>query len=240
MSAAAAEAAARAARLLARPDAWLEEVGDGWQLRLSPDRRRRPVLRLDPAAGACLVRAHGLSRRRGGGWRLARPEAPDGGPPPGRPGVIPGEREVVEPDGRRARRACNLGESPIAWLARRRDAQGRPWLSPVEAAAGERLREDVERAGLIGRLTMSWDAAPRGSAPRGPGEAPLLRGRAARARAEAALAAAGPGLREVLERVCLAGSALREAERALALPRGGARPLLKLALQRVAAVYRLV
>src|SRR5690606_30216800 len=98
----------------------------------------------------------------------------------------------------------------------------------------------VERAGLIGRLTMRWDATPRGTAARGPGEDPLLRGQAARARAEAALAAAGPGPRAVPERICLAGSALGEAERVMALPRGGARPLLKRALRRVAEVYRLV
>lgn len=230
--------ARRAANLLARPGAWLDQAGDGYAIRLGEDRRRRPVMRLDEAGLAALLARNALVRRHDGGWRLARGEARPSAPP-GRPGVIEGEREVIGPDGRRERRAANLGESPIAWLARRRDADGRPWLTPAEAAAGERLREDFERAGLIGRLTMSWDGAPRSRTARGSGDDPLLRRQAARARVEAVLAEVGPGLRQVLERVCLYGSALGEAERALALRRGDARVLLQRALRRAAEYYRI-
>ena len=229
--------AARAALLLSRPGAWLEAAGDAYAVRAGIDRRRRPALRIDEAAFLALVEAPGLRPRDGGGW-TARAVATRRAPPaPGRPGMMVGERTVAGPDGRVARRAANLGESPIAWLARRRDAQGLPWLTPAEAAAGERLRDDVERAGVIGRLTMRWDAQPRSGG--GVGIDPAERARAAKARVAAALEAAGPGLREVLERVCILGSALEAAERELSLPRRAGKTVLKLALQRLAAHYRM-
>jgi hypothetical protein len=51
------------------------------------------------------------------------------------------------------------------------------------------------------------------------------------------LEAVGPGLREILEHVCFAGSALEAAERGLGLPRRSGKMVLKLALQRLAAHY---
>ncbi|MCC7267348.1 MAG: hypothetical protein IT546_08410 [Caulobacteraceae bacterium] len=231
--------AARAAQVLRRPGAWLATSGDGYAVRGSADRRRRSLLTLDEAAFAALARTPGLKARPDGGWTLAARPAP---PPPdraGRPGMIEGERAVVEDDGRLTPRRVNLGESPVAWLARRKDAAGRPWLDPREAAAGERLREDFHRAGLIGRMTMSWDAGPRSRGGRSAGLEPAERARAAKARIAAALEAAGPGLRGVLEQVCLAGSALEAAERALGLPRRSGKTLLKLALGRLADHYRI-
>ncbi|MBE7219435.1 MAG: hypothetical protein INR64_13250, partial [Caulobacteraceae bacterium] len=143
------------------------------------------------------------------------------------------------PDGRVAAHRVNLGESPIAWLARRAGPDGRPLLGPIEAAAGERLRDDFTRAGLVGRLTMSWDAGPRSAGGRGPGLDPLEHGVAAKARVRAALEAVGPGLAGVLEQVCLRGSALEAAERRLGLPRRAGKAVLKLALQQLAAHYRM-
>ncbi|MBC7669558.1 MAG: hypothetical protein H7236_14195, partial [Gemmatimonadaceae bacterium] len=127
---------------------------------------------------------------------------------------------------------ANLGESPLAWLARRGG------IEPVEMAAGGRLREDFQKAGTLGRLTMNWDAQPR-SAGGGPRLEPALRARAAKDRIAAALAAVGPGLREMLERVCLAETALQAAERELGLPRRSGKTILKLALQRLASHYRM-
>ena len=233
-------AATRAAARLTREGAWLSEEGGGYVVRLAADRRRRPVMRLDEAGFRRLADAPGLKRRAGGeGWVLARPVVEAGPDPAGRPGVIDGERAVAEADGRVRTRRANLGESPIAWLARRKDAAGRPWLSAGEAAAGETLREDFQRAGTLGRLTMAWDAAPRGRAPRGAGLDPMERGVEARARVAAALDAVGPGLREMLELVCLRSSALEAAERGLGLPSRSGKTVLKLALQRLAAHYRL-
>ena len=223
----------RARELLARPGAWLEPAPGGYHLRTAPDRRRRPALLLDEPTLRELVDAPGLRPRDGGGW-TARPAAPAApAPAPGRPGTIAGERLVTEPGGAVALRAANLGESPLGWLLRRGA------LTPVQAAAGERLREDVHRAGVIGRLTMSWDAGPRASGGRGPGEEPAERARAAKARVAAALDAAGPGLREVLEAVCVRGGSLEAVERGLDLPRRSGKAVLRLALDRLASHYRI-
>ncbi|MFZ5668719.1 MAG: DUF6456 domain-containing protein [Pseudomonadota bacterium] len=234
--------AVRARGALARPGAWIEPAGDGrWLVRSGPDRRRRPVLSLTEAAFESLLASPGLSVRPGGGWRLARTPAralPDA-PPPGRPSIIEGRRTVMEPDGRPAVKTVNLGESPIAWLARRRDGRGEAWLTVAEIAAAETLRDDFARAGTVGRLTMAWDAGPRSRGGRGPGLEPAERARAAKDRIALALAAVGPGLREILEHVCLAGTALEAAERSLGLPRRSGKAMLKLALGRLATHYGL-
>ena len=62
---------------------------------------------------------------------------------------------------------------------------------------------------------------------------------AAKARVASALEAVGPGLREMLEQVCLRASALEAAERGLGLPSRSGKTVLKLALQRLAAHYRI-
>jgi hypothetical protein len=229
----------RAAGLLARDGATLREAAPGlYALRTGPDLRRRPAMTLDEIAFARLVAEPGLRPAPGGGWRLARGVAQAASPAAaGRRSMIDGRREVVGPDGRRVALAANLGESPIAWLARRRDGAGRSWLTPAEIAAAEKLREDFVLAGTVGRLTMAWDAGPRARGGRGPGQEPAERARAAKDRIARALEAVGPGLREILEHVCFAGSALEAAERGLGLPRRSGKTVLKLALQRLAAHY---
>ncbi|HYF23536.1 MAG TPA: DUF6456 domain-containing protein [Caulobacteraceae bacterium] len=230
--------AARVAELLSRPGAWVRAEGGGYAVRSGEDRRRRAAATFGESVFRRLAREPGLKLRPAGGWSLARTATVrDSPPPPGRPGVIEGEREVTEPDGRLVRRRANLGESPIAWLARRKGPDGAPWLTAAEAAAGERLREDFERARIVGRITMCWDASPRAAGGRGPGLDPAETRVAAKARGRAALDAVGPGLRDILERVCLTGSALEAAERGLNLPRRSGKTLLKLGLQRLAAHY---
>ncbi|MDP2260423.1 MAG: DUF6456 domain-containing protein [Caulobacter sp.] len=231
--------AARAAGLLARNGATLRETGPGcYALRTGPDLRRRPAMTLDDATFARLAAEPGLRPAPGGGWRLARGASQaSSSASAGRPSMIDGRREVVGPDGRHVTLAANLGESPIAWLARRRDGAGRSWLTPPEVAAAEKLREDFVLAGTVGRLTMAWDAGPRARGGRGPGQEPAERARAAKDRIARALDAVGPGLREILEHVCFAGSALEAAERGLGLPRRSGKTVLKLALQRLAVHY---
>lgn len=232
--------AARALRILARPGAWLDATGEGgYAVRLSADRRRRSALLLDEAAFAALTRDPGLRIRPEGGWRLARSPAATATPQAGRPSIIEGRRLVTGPDGRRETRTVNLGESPIAWLARRRDGRGEAWLTLAEIAAAEKLRDDFVLAGTVGRLTMAWDAGPRTRGGRGPGVDPAERARAAKARIANALGQVGPGLREILEHVCFAGTALEAAERSLGLPRRSGKAVLKLALGRLASCYGL-
>lgn len=234
----------RARSLLDRPGAWLDQSGGAYPLRLGGDRRGRVVLTLDEAAFRALVERPGLRRRDGGGW-LPRPTpaanaslSPN--PPPGRPGLIEGERPVMEADGRMAMRRANLGESPVAWLARRKDASGRPWLTPAEVAAGERLRADGEIALSGPSLTMRWDALPRsGSGGGAAGLEPGDRAMAASARVEAALTACGSRLRAMVERVCIHGTSLHLAEQDLSLRRRQGKTLLKHGLQALAEHYGL-
>ncbi len=229
--------AERAAGNLARPEAYLEQAGGGYVVRRGPDRRLRPAMRLDEAAFRELVLGPGLKPRPGGGWSLAsRAQSPS--PPAGLPGIIEGERLVVEA-ARLVRKRANLGESPLAWLARRKDSDGMAWLSARELAAGEKLRVDFYRSGLIGRMTMDWSGQPRGSGGRGRGGDPAERAVAAKTRVQKALEAVGPELSPMLERICFLGSALEAAERDLGIPRRTGKVVLKLALQRLAAHYRI-
>lgn len=225
------EAHRRARAALERPGAWLDRVGDAWLVRAGTDRRRRPVLRLDAVIARDLGREPGLLPRGEGGWILAGAE-------PGAPGRL--TREVLRPgpDGRAARMTANRGESPIFWLARRKGPDGLPWLTPPQVMAAERLREDFEMAGVGGRLTMDWMAGPRDRAARGPSGAPRVT--VARRRVRKALEAVGPGLREMLEQICLHGSSLQAAERALGAPTRSGKTTLKLALDRLARHYRLI
>lgn len=149
------------------------------------------------------------------------------------------ERELTEvgPSGRAPQPGgrsvtVNLAESPLVWL------HARKHLDDRQLAAGERLRLDWEAAQLAPGVTMRWDAMRGGGwrdATLSPGERQL----AARARFNAALAQAGPGLSDILWRVACAGEGLPEAERALAWPARSGKLVLRFALDRVAQFYRI-
>jgi hypothetical protein len=130
----------------------------------------------------------------------------------------------------------NLAESPLTWL------HARGHLSDTQFDAGERLRADWERAQLAPSVTMRWDTVRvrgGGAGDGGAGLNPTERQIAAKARFDGAVAAAGPGLADVLWRVVCAGEGLPEAERALAWPVRSGKLVLKLALDRVAGFYRI-
>jgi Domain of unknown function (DUF6456) len=228
----------RARGLLARPGAWLDGGEDGYRLRLRPDRRARPALTLDEPAFRALVDQPGLRLRQGGGWmarEAARPEVPAFA---GRPGMVEGVRPVVTPDGVLASRRANLAQSPIAWLAARRDASGAPLLTPAQAAAGARLTLDAERAQAGPALTMRWDALPRsGAGGRTRRSEPTDPALAAGRRVAEALAAVGPRHRAVLDWICVRGSALAVAEQGLGLKRRTGKQALREALQALGEHY---
>jgi hypothetical protein len=124
----------------------------------------------------------------------------------------------------------NLAESPLAWLVRR------GMVTAVQFEAGERLRGDFMRAGQAPRVTMRWDPVPtaRGA---GAGVDPTTSQISARQRFDAAIAAVGPGLNDVLWRVVCMGDGLETAERALGWPSRAGKLVLLLALDRLAAHY---
>lgn len=150
------------------------------------------------------------------------------------------EREIdqgrVIPGGAKGRRTVtvNLAESPLGWLRSRGHVDARQF------EAGERLRLDYETAALGPSVTMRWELTPR--APRrGPSANldPTLAQIAAKRRFDAAIAAAGPGLADILWRVVCAGEGMVMAEKALGWPSRAGKLVLGLALDRVASHYGL-
>ncbi|HTN15154.1 MAG TPA: DUF6456 domain-containing protein [Sphingomonadaceae bacterium] len=126
----------------------------------------------------------------------------------------------------------NLAESPLSWL------HARGHLSDRLFAAGECLRADYERAGIAPGVTMRWDVVRvKGGTERG--LHPTERQIAARARFDGAVAAAGNGLADILWRVVCAGETLPTAEKALQWPVRSDKLVLRIALERVAAFYRI-
>lgn len=126
----------------------------------------------------------------------------------------------------------NLGESALAWLAARGLVDAR------QCEAGERLRGDYERAAIAPRTTMCWNVQ-RVDGGGGDGADPATAQLAAKRRFDAALAAAGRGLGDILWRVVCADERLPVAERALGWPARSGRLVLGLALDRLADHYKL-
>lgn len=135
---------------------------------------------------------------------------------------------------------CNAEESPLAWLARRKDKAGQPLIAPHQFTAGERLRADFTRAQMTPRLTVNWSgtASARGGGSRDPAafaEAAL----AAKERVTRALDAAGPELSGILLDVCCFLKGLEAVERERSWPARTAKVVLGLALDRLARHYGL-
>ncbi len=134
---------------------------------------------------------------------------------------------------RRRSVTVNIAESPLCWL------HARGHLSDHQFDAGERLRNDWERAQLSPNVTMRWDPVRISGSGGDRGLNPTERQIAAKTRFDGAVAAAGPGLCDILWRVVCAGEALPDAERVLEWPVRSGKLVLKLALDRVAKFYRI-
>ncbi len=145
--------------------------------------------------------------------------------------------ETLRKSGARAVRSAtvNAVESPLGWLF------ARDLISRRQLDAGEKLRGDWERAGLSPGVTMKWDAAPIGRQRGGSAPSLDLSGTQidARRRFDGAVAAAGPGLADIVWRVVCAGEGMRDAETALGWPARAGKLVLILALDRIADYYRI-
>jgi hypothetical protein len=134
----------------------------------------------------------------------------------------------------------NEGESPLAWLARRKDRDGRPFLAPAQVEAGERFRRDVEKAQILQRVTANWEATTASSR-RGADAGANISDVAmdARKRLARAYDAVGPELAGLLTDVCgyLKGMEIVESERGW--PARSGKVVLKIALDRLARHYGL-
>ena len=165
------------------------------------------------------------SAKRRSGLLLAERAVPGDPPAAGKRGPVRAARSVT----------VNLAESPLGWLR----AHGH--ISERQYDAGERLRCDWERSQLDPRVTMAWDGAPGARGRGGAGQAPDINGSQidARRRFAAAVAAAGPGLSDILWRIVCAGEGMRQAETALGWPARAGKLVLGLALDRIAGYYRI-
>lgn len=142
--------------------------------------------------------------------------------------------------GRRCKVRLNSAESPLNWLAHRKDRTGKPFLEPDQVEAGERLRRDFTSAGMTPRVTQGYDGVPVNAGRRGiflglnHAEAQL----SARRRFLSAINSVGPELSDVLLRVCCFLEGIGEAERQLDWPARSGKIVLRIALDRLAHHYK--
>jgi hypothetical protein len=139
----------------------------------------------------------------------------------------------------RRRIRYNAAESPLTALARRKDRDGKPFLSFELVAAGERLREDFELAQMGPRVAQNWDRFLTGGDRGGFGADPnASRGaESARERVAAALRALGPGLGDVALRCCCYLEGLETAEKRMGWSARSGKIVLRIALQRLKGHY---
>lgn len=132
-------------------------------------------------------------------------------------------------------RIRNDAESPLLWL-RRRQSNGRSLLGEAEFAAGERLRSDINSAGMLPRVTADWERQP-GSGGGGSGLAPSEARIAARQRVDRALSTVGPELSGILMDVCGFLKPIEQIERDRLWPARSAKIVIVLALSALARHY---
>lgn len=136
--------------------------------------------------------------------------------------------------------SVNLDESPLAWLARRKDKDGNPMLSDAEVRAGERLRADFWFGQMTPRVTANWSGEVRNGGRRSaPGHGAEMSDNAiaARERVRLALKAAGPDLAGMLIDVCCYLKGLETAEKACGWPQRSGKVVLQIALRQLARHY---
>jgi hypothetical protein len=146
---------------------------------------------------------------------------------------------AIEADSEARRVRYNSAESPVQVLARRRDRDGKPFLSQELVAAAEQLRIDFELAQMGPRVTQNWErfltgsdrgvAAPDGKSGNG--------ARDARERVSAALRDLGPGLGDMVLRCCCFMEGLEVAEKRMGWSARSGKIVLRIALQRLRLFY---
>jgi hypothetical protein len=235
--------AARLARRLAAPGAYLEVRADGYVLVRSAasggtqvDPRDVKQLRADGAieagrTGRLVVSAAGrtmLRRLLAGGDDFA------------------GQHQartttMADLDGECVAVTVDLAESPLAWLRAHKGRDGRPLISEEAYLAGERLRADFTRGQMMPRVTANWSSTVSSSRRDGAGGMAELTEAAlsARMRCERALAAVGPELSGVLVDFCCFLKGIEDIETAQGWPKRSAKLVLQLALSALARHYGL-
>ncbi|MEO6607025.1 MAG: DUF6456 domain-containing protein [Aestuariivirga sp.] len=136
-------------------------------------------------------------------------------------------------------------ESPLTRLYLRKGDAGKTLIDAQQFAAGEKLRQDFERAHLSQRVTASY-AESSGSGGRhwqmSDNAIERLNDNAiaARERLHRAFEAVGPELSGILYQVCCVAAGFEQAERILNLPQRSGKAILALGLTRLARHYGLI
>lgn len=132
----------------------------------------------------------------------------------------------------------NAAESPLTYLARRKEKDGTPFLAPELVAAGERLREDFELAQLGPRVAQNWDRFLTGGTRR---DFKFTEGEggssAARERVLNALRELGPGLGDVAMRTCCFLEGMEQVEKRMGWSARSGKIVLRIALSRLKIHY---
>jgi Domain of unknown function (DUF6456) len=239
---------------LTRHGAYLQVSRDDAALYSGRNGFAAPLANLEMSAFRSLVSADWIELNGQGQWLLAKA---------GRDAVrrarsgaanerleIPNDEAMVHTSAHAAVRASKPQfmpatdpESPLDWLHRRRDKQGRPLLSNHAFDAGERLRADFWFAAMTPRITVNWNPVSSDrSAQRSPaGEGLDMSDNvvAAKQRVRQALAAVGPELSGILIDVCCHEKGIEDSEREVGWPVRSGRIVLQLALERLARHYGL-
>lgn len=236
---AAGEDVVRALRALARKSARARGQPDGSvTLAVAANLKRSPI-RVEPQVWSHLI-ANGFVQDEGDNWKLSKQglrhlrRCLSAAEPP-RPLQPAENRSGLD------RPVINDKESPLAWLRRRRDGEGRPLLSSEQFEAGERLRSDYHFAQLMPRVTQSWSASGAG----GQGRRTVAAGDltdavvGARQRVDHAITAVGPDFANVLIEVCCHLRGIEAFERMARWPQRSGKVVLMLALNALARHYGL-
>jgi len=145
-------------------------------------------------------------------------------------------------DGAPRKVALNAAESPLAWLAGRKNRDGTPFLDAASLEAGERFRRDLTMAGIMPGVTVDWSrfgggGSAQGGAPERQSMTEALV--AARQRISNACVALGAEDADLLVDVCGFLKGLSTIERERGWPARAGKMLLARALKRLAEHYGL-
>lgn len=146
-------------------------------------------------------------------------------------------------DGARLRVRINQEESPLAWLAARKGADGAPLIDAAQCEAGERFRRDLTMAGIMPGVSIDWDRLGSGGGGGGGNRAGRLDATeaciAARQRVTRAVRHLGAEDGDLLIDVCGFLTRISEIERARGWPARSGKIMIARALSRLADHYGL-
>ena len=152
--------------------------------------------------------------------------------------------QTVAIDGMPQDLLINAAESPLAWLATRKDRQGNPMIAPHQFTAGERLRADFEQAHLSTCATSNWDRMAQTHNKRKDSAGASLSVSEvawdAKQRVRRALEMVGPDFSGLLIDVCCEQRGIEAVEKQYVLPKRSGKVVLRMALNQLARHYGLL